>query len=220
MSRPLPDVVADRIDRLERQCRRWRLTGTATALALAVAVTALAASQMRSASEIRVGSLWIVGERGQALMHLGSRNRAEDCGLIEFLDGSGKPRMVMALASTQDASTDSGNGLIEFLDESGRPCMLMGLAKSHSPFIKLLGREGRDELLLDAGDQRGVVITLKDRKLDSGFMLANGPEGIAGLGFMAPGGKLLIEMGAKPDGSARLTIRDAEGKELARLPER
>jgi len=220
MSTPLPDGLAERIERLERQCRRWRWAGTATALALAVALAAVAAWRIKPPTEIRAGSLWIVGVRGRALIRLGSSNREKDSGLIEFLDESGKPRMVMALANTQAPSADKGNDLIEFLDGTGRPCLLMGVAMSHTPFLKLLGREGRDELALDADDQGGAGITLKDLEHDSGYMLAKSPEGIGGLGFMSPGGKLVLEMGAREDGSARLIIRDAEGKELVRLPDR
>jgi hypothetical protein len=220
MSNPLPDGLAERIERLERQCCRWRWVGTATALALAVALTAVAAWRIQPPTEIRAGSLWIVGERGQALIRLGSSNREKDSGLIEFLDESGRPRMVMALANTQAPPSDKGNGLIELLDGSGRPCLLMGVAMSHTPFLKLLGGEGRDELALDAGGERSAGITLKDLKRDSGIMLAKTPEGIAGLGFMSPGGKLVLEMGAKADGVARLLIRDVEGKELVRLPDR
>jgi hypothetical protein len=42
--------------------------------------------------------------------------------------------------------------------------------------------------------------------------------GIAGLGFLTPGGKIVLDMGVQPDGSARLIIRDTDGKELLHLP--
>ena len=185
-----------------------------------MALVVVAAWRITPPTEIRAGSLWIVGDRGQALIRLGSSNAEKDSGLIEFLDESGKPRMVMALGNTQAPPTDKGNGPIELLDGSGRPCLLMGVAMSHTPFLKLLGREGRDELALDAGGQKGAGITLKDLERDSGVMLAKSLEGIEGLGFMSPGGKLVLEMGVGADGAARLIIRDAEGKELVRFPHR
>ena len=35
---------------------------------------------------------------------------------------------------------------------------------------------------------------------------------------MSPGGKLVLTIGVNPDRSAVLVIRDADGKELLRLP--
>jgi len=182
------EVVAERLERLERQCRRWRCTGIAAALALAVALTALAARRNQVPSEIRAKNLSVVDEHGRGLIRIGSRIR------------------------------EKGNGVIEFLDESGQPRMAMGLANNHGPFVWLSGRDGKDELVIDAGDERGMGISLKDLKRDSGLSLAASPEGIAGLGFMSAGGKVVLDLGVKPDGSASLAIRDTEGKELFRLP--
>jgi len=71
---------------------------------------------------------------------------------------------------------------------------------------------------MDIGDERGMGITLKDLKRDSGLALTTSPEGIAVLGFMSSGGKPVLDLGVKPDGSASLAIRDTDGTELFRLP--
>jgi hypothetical protein len=49
-------------------------------------------------------------------------------------------------------------------------------------------------------------------------MIATSPDGIAGIGILAPGGKPVLNFGAKQDGSAHLAIHDTNGKELLRLP--
>ena len=55
-------------------------------------------------------------------------------------------------------------------------------------------------------------------KPKSGLMLTTSPEGIAAMGFMSPGGKLVLDMGVNPDATSRLIIRDAPEKEVVRLP--
>ncbi|MFI5456052.1 MAG: hypothetical protein ACHRXM_11440 [Isosphaerales bacterium] len=182
------EVVAERLERLERQCRRWRWTGIAAVLALAVALTAFAARRNQVPSEIRAKNLWVLDEHGRGLIRIGSSIR------------------------------EKGNGVIEFLDESGQPRMALGLANSHNPFVWLSGRDGRDELVMDAGNERGMGITLKDLKRDSGLSLAPSPDGIAGLAFMSSGGKPVLDLGVTPAGSASFAIRDTDGKELFRLP--
>ena len=55
-------------------------------------------------------------------------------------------------------------------------------------------------------------------KPKSGLMLTTSPDGIAAMGFMSPGGKLVLDMGVNPDATSRLIIRDATEKEVVRLP--
>jgi hypothetical protein len=188
MERPSIEIVQDRLQRLERKCRLWKWLGTAAVLTLVVTAAALFARRNEVRSEIRARSLWIVDEHDRPLVRIGH-------------DIEGKR-----------------NGLIEFLDESGRPSVEMGIASAGSPFIRLSGREGRDELVLDIGDARGVGITLRDRKRDSGLMIATSPDGIAGIGVLSPGGKPVLDFGVQQDGSGLFSIHDTEGKELLLLP--
>ncbi len=154
---------------------------------MAVVVTAYVARRNEAFSEIRAGSVSIVDEHGRPLIRIGSTPR------------------------------EKGSGLIEFLNESGTSMMAMGIKDAHAAIVSLRARDGRDELVLGADDEKGLGITFRDHKRDSGLMLTNS-EGIAGLGFLSPGGKIVLSMGVKPDGSALLTIRDTDGKELLQLP--
>ena len=80
-------------------------------------------------------------------------------------------------------------------------------------------QDGRNEIILNAFDGNGVGIRLMDLKRNSGVMLGTNSDGIAGLGLMSSGGKVILDIGLKPDGSASFVIRDTEGrKELLRLP--
>ena len=87
----------------------------------------------------------------------------------------------------------------------------------HSCRHRLLKGPGRDEFVLHADADRGLGSTFRDRERDSGITLTT-TKGIAGLGFLSPGGKIVLDMGAQSDGRARLIIRDTDGKELLQLP--
>ena len=107
MERPSIEIVQDRLERLERNCRLWRWLGTAAVLALVVAAAALLARRNDVRSEIRARSLWIVDEHNRPLVRIGPN--------IE----------------------DKNNNLIQLLNESGRPSVEMGIASASSPFIRL-----------------------------------------------------------------------------------
>ena len=104
MNKPSIDVVTERVDRLERQSRRWRWAGAAAALALAVAVTAAAAWRPGVQREIRTGSLSIVDENGRPTIRLGSNMREKGYHFLEFLDVSGEPLLAMGIAGVADPS--------------------------------------------------------------------------------------------------------------------
>ncbi len=189
MNKPSIDVVTERVDRLERQCRRWRWAGAAAALALALAVAASVVQRIGMQREIRTGSLSIVDEHGRPTIRFGSNMR------------------------------EKGYHFVEFLGETGEPLLAMGIASGHGPFVQMHGRDGRNEIILDAAGGNGVGIRLMDLKRNSGVILSTSPDGVAGLGLMSPGGRVILDLGLNPDGSALFVIRDAEGrKELLRLP--
>jgi hypothetical protein len=189
MDKPSIAAVAERLEHLERQCRRSRWIGIAAVLALAVALTAFAARRNTKPSEIRVTNLLVVDEHGQELIRM----------------GSGVP--------------EKHRGLIEFLDKSGEPMMAVGLESPRRPFVWLCGSDRKDELVLEAGAETGGLgITLKNPERDSGLLLTISPGGIAALGFKSSGGNLALHMGVEPDGSALLEIRDREGKKIFGIP--
>jgi hypothetical protein len=95
--------------------------------------------------------------------------------------------------------------------------MVMGTPDAPAAVIMLIARDGQDQLVLDADDDRGLGITFRDLTRDSGLMLASG-KGIAALGFMSGGRHDVLDMGVNPDGSARLIVHDTAGKELVHLP--
>jgi hypothetical protein len=165
MNEQSPEQVAQRIERLEKQCRRWRWTGSAAVLALAIALTISAVRRSHAPSEIHARQLWLVDDRGRPMIRMGSTNQ--------------RP----------------GEGIIEFLDRNGELRLGVGLVAHDSPLIQLISPDGRNQLTLDAGDDRGTGITFKNLERNSGVMLANSSTGIAGLGFTASGGRIVFDLG-------------------------
>jgi hypothetical protein len=190
MECPSTSEMARRFERLERRVHRLKWAGIACtlALALALAVAAVAGNWGEARKIIRAGTFLVVDDEG---------------------------REVIRISSTPQ---EKGQGLIEVLDKSGKPRIKMGLTASDMAYHVLIGQDPSDQLILDAIPKGGVAIRLKDLQHDSGILLTTSPEGIAGIGIMSPGKKLIFDMGVNPDATSRLIIRDAEGKELVRLP--
>ncbi len=177
-----------RLERLERQGTRWRWTSIACVLALAATVLACTGSKEVAPNVIRASTLVVLNEGGREVIRIGSNPQ------------------------------EGGQGLVEILDKVGKPRIRMGLTASDAPFHMLIGQDVRDKLILDAPPEGGVGMRLENYKNDSGLLLTTSPEGIGAMGFMGPGGKLVLDFGVNSDGSCRFIIRDVDGKEIERLP--
>jgi hypothetical protein len=180
--------MARRLERLERQGDRWKWAALACGLSLTMTFAACTRFPDGSPKIIRAGSFVVVNDDGNEVVRISS-----------------------------DAQ-EKGQGLVEVLDKSGKPRIRMGLTASDRAFHMLIGQNPRDQLILDAIPEGGVGIRLADREHNSGVMLTTSPEGIAAMGFMSPGGKLVLDMGVNPDATSRLIIRDATEKVVVRLP--
>jgi hypothetical protein len=186
------DALADRIMRLERENRQLKWFGTASILGIVILVG--------------IGAAW-----GQARVAPAEKVIRAESFIAVDKDGKG----VIGIGANIKEKT---RGAIEFLDQTGKTKMTLGLDEEDAPFIVLTGRDGRDQLTLEVQPGKGMAISLKDTKQDSGLLLGTSPEGVAACGFMGQGGKLLMDLGVNPDGSSRLIIRDMDGKELQKFP--
>jgi hypothetical protein len=177
-----------RIERLERQGRRWRWTAIACASCLAATLVAGAGRKDEASKVIRANTFLVLNDAGREVIRISSNPQ------------------------------EGGQGLVEILDKSQNPRIRMGLTTSNMPFHMLIGQDTRDQLILDAPPEGGVGIRLHDLKRDSGLLLATDRTGIGAMGFMSAGKKLVLDLGVNPDGTSRFIIRDVEGKEIVRLP--
>jgi hypothetical protein len=185
---PPSDEIDRRLQRLERHGRSWRWAAIACTLVMAVMIVAGAARRDEVPKIVRAGTFLVVNDEGREVLRISSN------------------------------AQEKGQGLVEFLDKGGKPRIRMGLSASDSPFHMLIGQNPRDQLILDAVPEGGVGLKLTNLERDCGLLLTTGPDGIGAMGFMSPGGKLVLDMGVNPDGTFRLIIRDVHEKELARLP--
>ncbi len=180
--------MVQRVERLERQGLRWRWAGIACTLTLAMTLVAGAARREEVPKVIRAGTFVVVNDEGREVIRIGTDPQ------------------------------EKGQGLVEILDKSGNPRIRSGLTASDSPFQMLIGQNPRDQLVLDAIPEGGVAITFRDLEHDSGLLLATSRDGIAAMGFMSHGKRLVLDMGVNPEGTSRFAMRNVEGKEIVRLP--
>jgi hypothetical protein len=182
-------AMAERIERLEKQCRLWRWVGSAIILVLAIILAMGSVRRDEVPKVIRAENFVAVDKNGEAVIGMGT------------------------------SIVEKGRGLIEFRDNDRKQRVAIGFGDDDRPFILLADSSGREKLILDVHPKLGMGIAFRNRRNDSALMLGTDSGGIAALGFMGEGGNLLIEMGVNPDGSAHLILRDKDRKELFRVPQ-
>jgi hypothetical protein len=140
----------DRLSRMERELRRWRLGGIA-ALALATVVVAVAMADP-PAKELRVETLRIVEQSGKERIVLTAVPGVPD---MTFLDASGRTRL------TLDIADDSKPVLVisESGHEKGR--LTLGI-ENGSPTLQLYDRDGVKRVTIGIPKDIGALIRTYD----------------------------------------------------------
>ncbi len=182
------EVLFERVNRIERRCYVWRLLAIGALLAITLLLILGTVHRRGSPETVIAKGFVVVDENGRDLIRLGRYDEAWGKASLEFLDGKGVRRIVIAI--------DKGN----------------------APYISLMDPEGGDQLVLDVQPGKGSAIAFRNRKSPSGLLLAAGPPGVSAIGFMDKDGNRLLEIGLEPDGAGRLTLRSKEGMKLFELP--
>lgn len=190
MDKLLIDSLSERVERLERECRRWRWAGIVAALGAASTVVAGANRLEDAPKTIRAESFAVIDGQGRTKAVLGSDLEGKGRHVLEFLDADGRRRLV--------AGFDEGNGV---------------------PAISLTDPDGREQVAIHVVPKQGAVMALGDRPGGAGVLLVSAPSGLAALGFVAKGGENRLNMGINPDGSSQLLLRDKSGKVSFQVPQ-
>lgn len=143
--------VDERLDRLERSLRRWRIvTGIALVAALASAASAVALA--RPQDEVRAKSFVIMGGSGQAVGRLGE---VKDKGPLLVLESKSAHAKVMVGSMGEDA------GLAVVADDGGTASVMVGANGGHG--IAVHG-PGRSKLMAGYATGLGPVLAVVDEK--------------------------------------------------------
>jgi hypothetical protein len=140
----------DRLDRMDRELRRWRLGGIIT-LALATLVAAVAMADP-PAKELRVETMRIVDQSGRERIVLTAVPGVPD---MTFLDANGQTRL------TLDIADDSKPVLV--ISESGQAKGRLTLGiENGSPTLQLYDREGVKRVTIGIPRDIGALIRTYD----------------------------------------------------------
>jgi len=194
MSDPRIDALAERIIRLEKQNARLKWAGGSMSAAMLVLLILAGAAPPPQA------------QRDPAVKAIRARN-------FTAVDSQGRG----SVGIVTDVEPKAG-GLIEFLDKAGRRRLALGLGEGDVPFVRLTDPDRGEEITLDLQGARGMGLSFRNKKRDSGILLGTGADGVSGLGLIGPGGKYLVALGINPDGTSQLIFRDKDGKELLQIP--
>jgi hypothetical protein len=144
--------IRDRLNRMERELRCWRVGGILT-LALAVVVFAGAMAEP-PAKEQRVDTLRIVQRDGKDRIVLTAVPGVPD---MTFLDPAGHPRLTLDIADDNKpvlvvSETGRAKGRLEIGIENG------------SPALQLFDRDGTKRVVLGVPKDVGALIRTFDEK--------------------------------------------------------
>jgi hypothetical protein len=149
---PFEREMSTRLDRMERQLRRWR-RGAAAALGLAALAVAGAMAEP-PLKELAVKTLRIVDDAGKDRIVLSSN--PEDADIILY-DPSGKSRLTLDVAKDR-------RPVLLFADESGKESnrLVLGLEDEGHPALQLFDGTGRKRVAIGIPKEGGPVIRVLD----------------------------------------------------------
>jgi hypothetical protein len=144
------DEMRRRLERMERQLRRWRLGGV---LALCLAVVGVAGAMAQApARELSVETLRIVQHDGKERLILTADPGRPD---MSFLDPTGRSRLTLDIAGDEKpvlAIAESGH-------EKGR--LTIGI-ENGSPMLKLYDQAGKLRVTIGVPHDVGSLIRILD----------------------------------------------------------
>lgn len=217
MSEEVPDRLIERLDRLDRTNRRWKLISGATAVALAgIVLVAAAAPRVPHLdqggppvlNEVRAQRFLLVDASGKLRAVLGAATGgAVSLGL---LDNDDKIRSVLIVDAT-------GTPRLEMLgaDETRRVVLSVF---PNRPGLGLFGEGARGGAILDVAADGTVTFGLTDRKeyTRAGRLLH--PDGTALLNLSDTAQTVRAALGIGNDGTPGLGMWDQDGKRVWQAP--
>lgn len=219
MSEEVPYRLIERLDRLDRTNRRWKLVSAATAAALSVVVLGAAAAP-RSHLDQRVWPVGAVVDEVRAKRFL-------------LVDDSGKLRAVLGAATAGAVSlglldNDDKIRSVLIVDADGTPRLEMLAADETRRLVlsvfpnrsglALFGEAARGGAILDIAADGAVTLGLTDRKERTRAGLLLLPDGTALLKLTDTTQRVRAALGVGKDGSPGLGMWDRDGRRIWQAP--
>jgi hypothetical protein len=205
MTTGIPDLVTQRLDRLERGLRWWKAWGSISAVALAVLAVLGAGPALSPPDTVRARSFTLVDTAGnpRALWVVDDDGAAS---LMFFDKGPGPNRLLLRLAQ------DGGVGLV-LASKEGKPRVVLGLASEQEGGVLTFTDRTAEHYTIRLFDQ-GLVVGDDTRD-----MIVLSTQGTPALNLLAKGGKAAgASFGLDSENKgAYLLLRDAAGRKRAGL---
>ncbi len=220
MSDEVPYRLIERLDRLDRTNRRWKLVSGATAAALSVVVLGAAAAPRLPSLDQRVQPVGAVVDEVRAKRFL-------------LVDDSGKLRAVLGAATAGAVSlglldNDDKIRSVLIVDADGTPRLEMLAADETRRLVlsvfpnrsglALFGEAARGGAIFDISAAGAVTLGLTDRKERTRAGLLLLPDGTALLKLTDTAQRVRAALGVGKDGSPGLGMWDRDGRRIWQAP--
>jgi hypothetical protein len=143
--------MRDRMGRIERELRLWRLGGLLTLMLAAVVIAGAMADPAAPAKELRVQTLRIVDQQGKDRIVLTAEPKVPD---MVFFDPSGKSRLTLDIA-------DDHKPVLSFFEAGKESRLTIGLEEG-APVLNLYDRAGKKRVTFSVPMNGSPVIRILD----------------------------------------------------------
>ena len=191
MTQTVADVLVGRIDRLERQNRRFRRA--ATAIALGVAAVFLMGQTVPKSPAVETQKLVLKDKRGKIRAVLGAFSEDEPFGLLVF-DANQRIRAKLGLE-------EDGSPILALTDDRGVDRVMLHPAVG----LRILGDGPSVTLGVTHGNEPTLHLNDKDGWTRAALVLTNTNTAPI-LKFLDPRGNARAWIGAMSDGKAQLLL--------------
>ena len=143
------EALNDRLERLERECRRWRRAGTVAFFGALTMIATGATSQ--SAREVELERLVI-------------RDEKDGRGTITLSAGGGHPSLSFSTGGQEKivlAIPEGGSPTLSFVD-GGADRLMLGLGSNGTPVLNFLDENQRRRISMGIFPKVGPTISLMD----------------------------------------------------------
>jgi len=140
-----------RLDRMERELRRWRIGGTFALALTAVAVAGAMSAPADKDKELRVTTLRIVDRDGKDRMVLTAEPKVPD---MTFLDPAGKGRLTLDIAEDRKP-------VLSFSESGNESRLTLGIEEG-APVLNLYDQAGKKRVTFGIPKDRGALIRVLD----------------------------------------------------------
>ena len=220
MTEPTLNALTQRLDRLEREVRWWKLVGSA-AVGLLGVIFLLGAAGGKVTGELRAKRFLVVDEGGGARAILGSSGLGlyDQAQKLRFqatvettttnlglYDGNGKLQASLAV------HPDGSSGLVLGHD-GGRLSAVLGsfpLGKEVMVGLGLLDQSKKERVLLYFSPNRGARLDLADTDENLRFTVGVAPDDTVGMAFPDKDKKVRIGLATDADGTPGLVLADKD----------